>query len=100
MLDGLSAPVEKDFHVSPFLGMDSEYRVRLTTPGKLLRVHMESHRGGSMDFDATLALSRRELSPWPLLRYPFMTLRVVAGIYAHASRLALRGAPYHPHAKR
>ncbi len=53
-----------------------------------------------MDFDATLALSRRELSPWPLLRYPFMTLRVVAGIYAHASRLALRGAPYHPHAKR
>jgi hypothetical protein len=100
VLDGLSATVEKDFHVSPFLGMDSEYRVRLTTPGKLLRVHMESHRGGSMDFDATLALSRRELSPWPLLRYPFMTLRVMAGIYAHASRLALRGAPYHPHAKR
>lgn len=56
--------------------------------------------GEAWDFDATLALSRRELSPWPLLRYPFMTLRVVAGIYAHASRLALRGAPYHPHAKR
>lgn len=37
---------------------------------------------------------------WPLLRYPFMTLRVVAGIYAHAVRLALRGAPYHPHPKR
>ncbi len=100
VLDGLNATVEKDFHVSPFLGMDAEYRVRLTTPGQLLRVHMESHRGGRVDFDATLALSRRELSPWPLLRYPFMTLRVVAGIYAHAVRLALRGAPYHPHPKR
>jgi DUF1365 family protein len=58
---------------------------------------MESRRDGRMDFDATLALSRRELSAWPLLRYPFMTARVVAGIYAHASLLRLKGAPYHPH---
>jgi uncharacterized protein len=99
-LDGLEATVDKGFHVSPFLGMDAEYHVRLTAPGELLRVHMESRRDGSVDFDATLALSRRELSPWPLVRYPFMTARVVAGIYAQAARLRLKGAPYHSHPAR
>jgi uncharacterized protein len=100
VLDGPDATVDKGFHVSPFLGMDSRYRVRLSRPGEQLRVHMESRRAGRVDFDATLALARRELTPWPLLRYPFMTLRVVAGIYAQAARLKLKGAPYHAHPKR
>jgi DUF1365 family protein len=26
-----------------------------------------------------------------------MTARVLSGIYAHAARLKLKGAPYHPH---
>lgn len=95
-LDSLDSTVPKDFHVSPFLGMDAEYRIRMSTPGKHLRVHMESTRDGDVDFDATLALRRRELSAWPLLRYPFMTARVLAGIYTQALRLRLKGAPYHP----
>ena len=95
-LDALDAVICKRFHVSPFLGMDAEYRIRMTPPGQQLRVHMESRRGESVQFDATLALHRRELSPWPLLRYPFMTARVIAGIYTQALRLRLKGAPYHP----
>jgi uncharacterized protein len=71
--------------------------VSLTTPGELLRVHMESHRDERIDFDATLALSRRSLSPWPLFRHPLMTMRVLTGIYTHAVRLKLKGAPYHAH---
>lgn len=98
--EGLEGHVDKQFHVSPFLGMDAEYSVRLTEPGELLRVHMESRRQGRLDFDATLALSRRKLSPAALLRYPFMTLRVLAGIYAQGVRLKLKGAPYHPHPAR
>ena len=80
--------------------MGSEYHVRLTTPAEQLRVHMESRREGRVDFDATLALQRRELSALPLLRYPFMTLRMLAGIYGQAVRLKLKGAPYHPHPAR
>lgn len=99
-LEALDATIDKAFHVSPFLGMDSRYRIRMTTPGEQLRVHMESRRDGRVDFDATLALRRRELSAWPLLRQPFMTARVVAGIYAQAVRLRLKGAPYHPHPAR
>jgi len=99
-LDSLDSVMRKRLHVSPFLGMDAEYRIRMTPPGERLRVHMESRSDGAVQFDATLALRRRELSPWPLLRYPFMTARVVAGIYAQALRLRLKGAPYHPHPAR
>jgi len=99
-LDALDATIDKAFHVSPFLGMDSQYRIRMTTPGEQLRVHMESRREGGVDFDATLALQRRALSPWPVLRQPFMTTRLVAGIYGQAARLRLKGAPYHPHPAR
>jgi DUF1365 family protein len=96
-LEGLDSVTSKRLHVSPYLGMDADYRIRMTPPGEQLRVHVDSHRDGVVDFDATLALQRRELSPWPLLRYPFMTARVTAGIYAQALRLWRKRAPYHPH---
>jgi len=99
-LDPADTTLDKRFHVSPFLGMDSEYRVRLTPPGETLRVHMESRHAGAVQFDATLALSRRELSTRALARYPFLTLRMVAGIYTQAARLRLKGAAYHPHPSR
>jgi len=97
---GLRSRVAKSFHVSPFLGMAADYDLRATTPGRRLQVHVESTSGGQTHFDATLSLERRELSAAPLARYPLQSLRVVAGIYAHAARLKLKGAPYHPHPAR
>ena len=97
----LSARIGKDFHVSPFLGMDAEYSWRLSEPGADLQVHIESRHEGRPTFDATLALERREATPAALrralARYPLLPLRVVGGIYAHALRLKLKGAPYHRH---
>jgi DUF1365 family protein len=56
---------------------------------------------GKSVFDATLSLHRRELTPSALrralLRYPFLTARILARIYTHALRLRLRGAKYFPH---
>jgi uncharacterized protein len=97
---GLRSRVAKSFHVSPFLGMDADYELRATRPGERLQVHVESTTGGRRQFDATLSLERRELSAAPLLRYPLQSVRVVAGIYAQAVRLKLKGAPYHPHPAR
>jgi DUF1365 family protein len=92
----------KALHVSPLMGMEHAYDWRLTEPGERLAVHIASERSdGETVFDATLALERRELSAHELsralARYPFLTLQILARIYAHAARLRLRGARYFPH---
>ena len=98
----ISGHFEKELHVSPLMGMDHVYEWRLTEPGERLAVHIESRdRAGESIFDATLSLARRELDRRAmgraLARYPLLTVRIIAAIYAHALRLRLRGASYHPH---
>ncbi len=94
---------DKAFHVSPFMGMDQEYRWRFADPGDRLPVHMQNHEGGRMIFDATMVLRRRPITgarlARVLVRHPLMTTKVVAAIYYQALRLRLKGAPFHPHPK-
>ena len=91
----------KELHVSPFLPIDMRYHWRLTTPGERLSVHLENHRQGAKRFDATLLLQRRPITTTTLatslLRHPFMTGKVAAGIYWQALRLWWKGTPFHPH---
>lgn len=91
----------KELHVSPFMPMDLEYEWRVTAPGERLVVHMENLRDGERLFDATLRLERREIDgpglARALVRFPFMTARVLAAIYLQALRLWWKRAPYHPH---
>ena len=55
--------MDKVFHVSPFIGMDAHYDWRVTEPNGKLLVHIdERDDGGRHVFDATLSLTRRELS--------------------------------------
>jgi DUF1365 family protein len=101
----MRAQFDKRLHVSPLMGMDHTYDWRLTEPGEQLLVHIDSRGAdGKRVFDATLSLNRRELTPGALrsvlLRYPFLTARILARIYGHALRLKLRGAKYFPHPER
>jgi uncharacterized protein len=98
----LSGSSRKDLHVSPLMGMDHTYEWRVTEPAERLAVHIESRApDGERVFDATLSLARRDMNgpelARALARYPFLTARILARIYAHALRLRLRGAPWFAH---
>lgn len=92
---------KKEFHVSPFMDMDQEYAWFYRDPGESLFVHMENFEKGAKLFDATMPLRRVEITAWSLtsalLRWPFMTLHVVAGIHWQALRLWLKKVPVYTH---
>ncbi len=91
----------KEFHVSPFHGMDSQYDWRFADPAARLVVHMECARSGRVFFDSTMTLERREITgaslAASLARHPFMTAKVVAAIHWQALRLVLKRAPVFDH---
>jgi DUF1365 family protein len=114
----LAQELDKALHVSPLMAMGQTYAFRAGEPGARLSVQIESRpvqrvvhpshgqnvspaEAAGKAFDATLSMRRRELSgpllTRMLLRYPAMSLQVVAKIYAQTLRLKLKGAPYHRH---
>jgi DUF1365 family protein len=99
--NGLEFAFDKQFHVSPFMPMQQHYRWLFGTPGKRLAVHMDSHEAAQHVFDATLSLTRSEITGWSLarvlLRFPASTLRVLVAIHWQALRLWLKRVTFHSH---
>ncbi|MCO6042449.1 DUF1365 domain-containing protein [Aeoliella sp. ICT_H6.2] len=94
----------KDFHVSPFMSMEGDYRWRLTPPGEHLTVCLSRRLPAERSFDAGLTLRRKPLTAanlrWALVRYPAMTAQVTAAIYYQALKLWWKQCPYYPHPQR
>lgn len=92
---------DKAFHISPFMGMDMRYDWRFTPPAETLAIHMENHRGAERLFDATMALRRAEITPFRLnallVRFPFITVKVIIAIYWQALRLWMKRCPAYAH---
>ena len=99
--NGRSYQAGKAFHVSPFIAMDCSYRFTFSEPDEKLVVQMNVSDGEGLLFDSSLKLRRQAWSGGNLhrvlLRYPFMTLRVIAGIHWQAVRLHFKKVPVVTH---
>jgi DUF1365 family protein len=93
--------LDKRFHVSPFMGMNLDYDWRFTRPADNLVVHMKNFQQDAIMFDATLSLRQKPANginlAGVLIRYPFMTVKIVTAIYYQALRLWLKRIPFFPH---
>jgi uncharacterized protein len=97
----ITGQMDKEMHVSPFMGMAQRYEFSAPAPADSLSVHIASREASERAFDATLSLRRRPLSRRSLadvtLRYPAATIRMLVLIYGHALALRLKGVAVHPH---
>src|SRR5262249_1710974 len=91
----------KEFYVSPFLGMDMSYAFRVQLPHAGVGIAIHGKEQNELVIAASLSGVRMELSDGALLkvfvRYPLLTLKVIAAIHWHALRLWLRGFCFHAH---
>ncbi|CAM3614663.1 DUF1365 domain-containing protein [Vibrio aquimaris] len=92
----------KAFHVSPFNPIDQEYRWKIKPMNPNLSIHLECHRQGKQ-FDATMKMKQRTLSSRSLLKHliitPTLAVKMLVGIYWHALKLWVKGAPFYSHPK-
>jgi DUF1365 family protein len=91
----------KEFFVSPFIPMECAYKFRIQPPGEHVRVVMRVEDKDGLLLAASFNARRKPFSDRYLalaaLRYPLMTIKVVAGIHWEALRLWLKKAPYFTH---
>jgi len=96
----------KTFHVSPFMKLGHEYDWTFTPPGERLITESVSYEDGRPIFDSTLKLERREWSRRELhralIRFPWVTAKVITAIHWQALRLLRKRVPVvsHPGAGR
>jgi len=87
----------KAFYVSPFIPMEAEYRFRMTEPGDEISVGISERDEAGPLLQASFTGKARPLDDSTLLglfvRYPLMTLKVIAGIHWEALRLFAKGVP-------
>jgi DUF1365 family protein len=92
----------KSLYVSPFLSRDCHYQFRIRTPERDVSIAIREEEAGTPILNASFAGERRPFTDaWLarlLLRYPLMTLKVVAAIHFEAVRLMFKGVRRHPHA--
>ncbi len=95
--------LNKEFHISPFHPMDMTYHWKMSSPEKKITMHLKNFKNNTCHFDAILNLKRQEISGWTLnsklIIQPFLTIKVIIGIYWQAIRLWIKKVPFYANPK-
>ncbi|MEO8033650.1 MAG: DUF1365 family protein [Acidobacteriota bacterium] len=87
----------KEFYISPFSDLDIDLRMRLAVPAERLGIVIDDMSGHDRILTAAMSGRRVPLTAtrlaWFAVKYPLLTLRVIAAIHWHAIRLWLKGTP-------
>jgi hypothetical protein len=96
--------VTKHFYVSPFSDVDVAFGFELHPPNGHLTVRIDDFAEGRRTLASTLAGPARSFSAgtlaWFAVKYPFLTVAVLAFIHLHALALWLARVPWFPKAAR
>lgn len=94
---------EKDFHVSPFMPIEQDYKWRVKLPQDTFFAHIENWQKNKV-FDATLKMQRVELTNSNILktfiRFPIIAVSTVAAIYWQAAKMFVKGFKFYSYQKR
>ena len=94
----------KDFHVSPFIGMQAEYHFSTALPTDEARLVIRETQNNTPLLVTSFSGTRVGLSDASLLRaclfYPLMTFKIIFAIHFEALRLFLKGVAFIRHPKK
>lgn len=96
---------KKEFHVSPFMPMDLDYRWTFSFSEAQNVVHMQLFKTGILQFDATMRFSLKPITlPSQLNHYAISSVlepfKMVVGIYLNAFHLWKKKIPFYRHPKK
>lgn len=93
-----SARIQKYFYVSPFIDHDVFFDFQLTVPGEKLNIKINDYQHGERIFITHLWGKQKPLNDINLLKYalkyPFVTVKVIATIHWQALKLIMKKVPY------
>jgi DUF1365 family protein len=96
--------VPKFFYVSPFSDVDVAFDFHLRAPDEGLSIRIDDYEGERCTLASALTGRRRAFTgmrlAWYALKYPLITLKVIALIHVHALILRLKRVPWFAKAAR
>ena len=96
---------KKEFHVSPFMPMDLDYRWQFSFSEDHTIIHMQLFQTGVLQFDATMQFSLQPITlPSQQTHYAISSVlepfKMVIGIYINAFCLWKKKTPFYRHPKK
>jgi DUF1365 family protein len=102
--EAFQSRVPKFFYVSPFSDVDVAFDFRLRPPAEGLSIRIDDYKGDERTLASALTGKRRPFTArrlaWYAVKYPLITVKVIALIHVHALLLRLKRVPWFAKAAR